>query len=91
MEKSDKKRGVSIFKNLGFAGIGLCALCCLLPIVGTVLGISALGIVAAYAEKLSLILLITSAMFLIIWYMRKRVSAPACDINCSTNPNKKTI
>lgn len=84
MKTTEKKIPGSIFKNLGVTGIGLCLVCCLLPIAGTILGVGALTTLAIYLEKIGLILLIASATFFAIWYIKKRLSAPYCDINCST-------
>lgn len=68
-------------KRLGFLGIGLCGLCCALPIIGIVGGASLLSVIAVYAEKIAIVLLIASMAAFAIYFYRKR-SASACDINC---------
>jgi hypothetical protein len=86
METIQKKTRNSLFKKLGFSGIGLCALLCALPIIGTALGIGALTAAAAYFEKIGLAILVLSGGLLGYWLIKKKRSAeavaPACDIDC---------
>jgi hypothetical protein len=48
--KTKTKEQTNLFKNFGFAGIVLCAICCASPIAGAVFGIGTLTIVAKYFE-----------------------------------------
>lgn len=82
MEATKKSSKKSLFKRLGFSGIGLSALLCSLPIISAALGIGALT--AAYFEKIGLAVLILSVGALGYWLYKKRkpVTAPAGDINC---------
>lgn len=73
------------FKKLGILGIGLCVLCCTLPIVGVVLGVGALSGLAIYLEKAGIVALIVSAGFLAIAYLRKAKPANACGTSCETD------
>lgn len=81
METTTKEPG-KMAKNLGLLGIGLCALCCALPIVGIVGGAGIIASIALYAEKIALVLLIISAAFFAIWLYRKRQTPPACSVDC---------
>jgi hypothetical protein len=93
METDSKKPG-KLAKNIGLLGIGLCALCCALPIIGIVGGAGILTTVAIYAEKIALVLLIISAASFAIWQYRKRQAPPACSIDCdckTENAQAKSI
>lgn len=84
MKNTTKEPG-KMAKTLGFIGLGLCALCCALPIIGIIGGAGLLTTLTLYAEKIALVLLIISAAFFAIWFYRKR-QAPACSIDCSCKP-----
>jgi ABC-type nickel/cobalt efflux system permease component RcnA len=81
METASKKPG-KLTKNLGLVGIGLCAICCALPIISIVGGAGILATVALYAEKIAIVLLIISAASFAIWQYKKRQAPPACSIDC---------
>jgi len=81
METASKKPG-RLAKNVGLLGIGLCALCCALPIIGIVGGAGILATVALYAEKIAIVLLIISAASFAIWQYKKKQAPPACSIDC---------
>ncbi len=68
-------------KIMALLGIGLCGLCCALPIAGIIGGAALLSAISWYAEKIGIILLIISAGLFALWYYKKR-SAPACAIDC---------
>jgi mercuric ion transport protein len=86
MKMTAKEPG-KLAKTLGFLGIGLCALCCALPIIGIVAGASILSTLALYAEKIAVVLVLSAAAFG-IWFYRKR-QAPTCDIDCDCKPTDK--
>jgi hypothetical protein len=93
METASKKPG-KLAKNIGLLGIGLCALCCALPIIGIVGGAGILATVALYGEKIVLVLMIVSAASFAIWQYRKRQAPPACSIDCdckTENVDAKSI
>jgi hypothetical protein len=82
METNTKEPG-KMAKTFGFIGIGLCALCCALPIIGIIGGAGILATISLYAEKVALVLLIISAAFFAVWFYRKRQAPPSCSIDCS--------
>lgn len=81
MQKTTKEPGKAA-KMLGFLGLGLCALCCTLPIIGIIGGASVLTAVAVYAEKIAVILLIVSAGAFAYWLYKKKQIPPACATDC---------
>ena len=82
METTTKQPG-KMAKTLGFLGIGLCALCCALPVIGVLGGAGTLATVSLYAEKAALVFLIVSAALFAVWFYRKRQVPPSCSIDCS--------
>ena len=86
METTTKAPG-KMAKSLGLVGIGLCAICCALPIIGIVGGAGILASIAVYAEKIALVLLIISAAFFGVWLYRKKQAPPSCSIDCSCKTN----
>jgi hypothetical protein len=67
---------------LGYLGIGLCGLCCSLPIIGITGGAGLLSGLAFYAEKIAILLLVASVVaFGIAFYRKKNI--PACDTDCN--------
>jgi hypothetical protein len=71
------------FRKLGFIGVGLCAACCILPIVGIVFGMGALTFLAVFLKWVGAILGTAATTFFGIYYFRRK-KAPACDIDCSS-------
>ena len=93
METTTKSSNSSLFKKLGFTGIGLCALLCSLPIIGAALGLGALTAAAAYFEKIGMAILILSIGALGLWYYKRRKAnsvAPTCDIDCGCKTEVNT-
>jgi mercuric ion transport protein len=86
METTSKEPG-KMAKSMGLIGLGLCALCCALPIIGIVGGAGILATISLYAEKIALVLLIISAASFGIWFYRKRQS-PACSVDCECKPEQ---
>jgi hypothetical protein len=82
METTTKEPG-KMAKTFGFVGIGLCALCCALPIIGIIGGAGILASISLYAEKAAFVLLIISAALFALWFYRKRQTPPSCSIDCS--------
>lgn len=81
METASKEQG-KWAKNVSLLGIGLCALCCALPIIGIVGGAGILATIAVYAERIAIVLLIISGASFAIWQYKKRQAPPACSIDC---------
>ena len=82
METASKRTGMWA-KNVGLLGIGLCALCCALPIIGIAGGTSLLAILSLYAEKIAIVLLIISGGLFAFWQYKKKQAPPACSVDCS--------
>lgn len=69
-------------KRIGMTGIGLCAICCALPIVGTFFGIGLLTALANYFEWAGVGVLLTTSILLIVYFIRRK-KASSCDIDCN--------
>ncbi len=89
--KTTSKEPAKFIKNMGLLGIGLCVLCCTLPIVGIVGGAGILAGIAFYAEKIAIVLITISAAIVAIWLYRKRQRPPACDIDCDCKSEKAQL
>ena len=83
------KDSKKLFKSLGFIGIGLCAACCLLPIVGVLFGTGALTFISGYLEIAGIIAIVAAVVFFAYYFVRNR-KAPACDVDCVCK-NEKAI
>lgn len=70
-------------KVMGFLGLGLCALCCTLPIIGIISGAGVLATIALYAEKAAGIFLIIAIGFFAFWFYRRRQKQTACNVDCA--------
>lgn len=81
--ETTKKEPAKMAKTLGFIGIGLCALCCALPIVGIIGSAGILSTISLYADHAALVFLILSAAFLAVWFYRKRHVSRSCSTDCS--------
>lgn len=82
------KDSKKLFKSLGLIGIGLCAACCLLPIVAVMFGIGALTFLTGFLEWAGVISMIGAVIFFAIYFVRSR-KAPACDIDCACKDEKQ--
>jgi purine-cytosine permease-like protein len=71
----------SLSKILSIAGIGLCGLCCALPLVGIIAGAAFVSAAVAFLETIAITLILASAVVFSIYYFKKR-STRTCDINC---------
>lgn len=78
----------NLFKKLGFIGVGLCAACCLLPIVAVMLGMGALTFFTGFLEWAGIIAMISSGIFFAIYYFRNKKAA-SCDIDCGCKEEKQ--
>jgi hypothetical protein len=77
----------SLSKKLGIIGIGLCAACCLLPIVAVTFGVGALAAIGAYIEWLGIFSMVAAILLLGIYLFNKR-RAPSCDVDCECKGDK---
>lgn len=68
-------------KKTAWASGGLCVLCCLLPLIGLLLGIGGLGVAAFYLEKVAFGVLAISIVALLFWQIPKH-SKKACPTDC---------
>jgi hypothetical protein len=82
------KDSKALFKKLGFIGIGLCAACCLLPIVALLFGMGALTFISGFLEVAGIIAMVAAVVFFAIYFVRSR-RAPACDVDCECKNEKK--
>lgn len=58
-------------KKIGWLGITLCGLCCALPIIGAVVGISSLTAIAFYLEKIGIVALGLAGIFFAYYFYQK--------------------
>lgn len=82
MEKKEFEVKAPFYKKLGWVSGGLCGLCCALPIIGAVAGVSSLTIISVYLEKIGIIALGASGIFFIYAYYQKRNKAKSCTASC---------
>lgn len=82
------KDSKKLFKSLGFIGIGLCAACCLLPIVAVLFGMGALTFLTEFLEWAGIISMVAAVIFFAIYFVRSR-KAPVCDIDCECKDEKQ--
>ena len=71
-----------LFKKLGFASISLCAACCLLPIVGAMLGVGSLSLISGFLEWAGVISIAAAILFFVVFLFRNR-KVHTCDVNCT--------
>ena len=76
------KDSKNVFKRLGFIGVGLCAACCLLPIMGVLFGMGALTFIAGFLEVAGLGAIGAAVVFFVIYFVRRRKAA-TCDLDCT--------
>lgn len=72
----------SIAKNMGLTGIGLCVLCCALPLIGMTVGIGAFTAVAFYMEKIGIVLIGAGVIFFLYNRFKNEKQAPSCSTGC---------
>lgn len=79
-----------LYKRLGWASIGLCGLCCALPILGTVAGVGSLATIGFYAEKIGMAALGIAVILFAFHFYKKRKAKKECTTSCDTNCSCKT-
>ena len=78
-----QKKQKNWLRSFGLSGIVLCALCCLLPVIGSIFGFSALMSLGTHLEKLAMLFLILSGVIFIVYFIRRSKKAKSCDTDCS--------
>lgn len=82
---TENKKSNALAKKLGLAGIALCGLCCMLPVIGAAIGMASLTAISFYLEKIGILALGFAAFFFWYAWYRKRKRAAACTTSCDTN------
>jgi len=70
-------------KIMALLGLGLCALCCTLPIIGIIGGAGVLATIGLYTERVAIFFLIISAGLFAFWFYRRRKSQTSCAVDCA--------
>lgn len=84
MKTTEKNLGKMI-KRTSYLGIGLCAVACTLPVIGTIAGFGILSSLAYYFEKAGILVLILSAGLFTFWYYKKKIIRTSCVTSCDTS------
>ncbi|MEX1190619.1 MAG: hypothetical protein WEA99_01515 [Brumimicrobium sp.] len=79
------KKSKPLYKKLGWTSIGLCGLCCSLPIIGAVAGIGSLTAFGLYAEKIGIVALGLAGILFAIHFYKKNQAKKGCKDSCATN------
>ena len=69
---------MAAYSKFGLAGIGLCGLCCALPVIGTILGMGSMMAIGYYLDKAAFIM-IAIAMMVFIFTFYKKLIKPRAD------------
>lgn len=80
---TENKKSNALAKKLGLAGIALCGLCCMLPVIGAAIGMASLTAISFYLEKIGMLALGFAAFFFWHAWYRKRKKAAACTTSCA--------
>ena len=83
MNTNKIKAKTPIYKKLGLLSLGLCGLCCTLPVIGLFIGVSSVSIIGFYLEKVGFILVLLTVAFFLYSYLTKSKAYHSCDINCN--------
>jgi hypothetical protein len=75
------KDSKKIFNAFGFMAIALCALCCLIPVAGLVVGVGAIGVLTGFFKWAGIAAIASTFIFSIIIYVRN--IRRACRIDCT--------
>lgn len=95
MQDSTKKKTAKS-RLLAWLGIGLCGLCCSLPIIGALAGIIFFTAIAAYLEMIAILALGMAGVFFAVAYFQKKKKSSqstcdtSCDVDCGCNPASDT-
>ncbi len=78
------------YKKFVWLGIAACGLCCALPIIGTMAGISVLTTFGAYYEKTGIVALAIVGVLFALHFYQKNKTKKQCDTFCNTGCGCKT-
>ena len=73
-----------ISKRLGLTGLGLCMLCCSLPLIGIFTGMAAITALSFYLEKIGIVLIGAALIFFLYTRIRREQAAPSCSVDCKS-------
>jgi hypothetical protein len=75
-----------LYRRLGLAaGLGLCLLCCALPAIGVLIGLSSLTAVSVYFERFGIFALGLAVIFFVYDFLKKRRLTHSCETSCDLN------
>lgn len=86
--ETDQEPKNKLFKTFAWISGLLCVLCCSLPILAVVIGISTLTALTLFLKKFSLVFLLLAVASFAVWYIQKRRAA-SCNINCASKHSLK--
>lgn len=93
-ESSERKKSLKRPKMLGWLGVGLCGLCCALPFLGVIGGITFFTAMAVYLEMIAILALgLAGVFFAYAWYeknQKEKRSDQSCDTSCETDCDCRT-
>ena len=73
-------------RHFGLLGIALCSLCCVLPVIGTVIGVTSLTAIAFYPDKIGFALIgLSIFLFAYSRYTKRRKLKVACSNSCDVS------
>lgn len=79
------KKRTTIAKKIGWIGLTMCGICCALPIIGGIIGITSLTIFSFYLEKFGILILgLSVALFWYNWYNNDK-KVPRRPISCDNS------
>lgn len=81
MNTNSETKQIARAKKLGVLGILLCGACCALPLLPFI-GAGLAGTLAFWFEKTGLVLLVGSALFFIVYFIRRNSTKKACATDC---------
>jgi hypothetical protein len=76
------KDSKKLFKHLGFIGVGLCAACCLFPIVSVLFAMGAFTFLTRFLEWAGIAAMVAAAVFFGIYFFKNK-KFQACDVECT--------
>jgi hypothetical protein len=82
------KDSKNTFKRVAFIGIAMCGICCSLPALSLIFGLSAVNAAAGFFGWVGLSVTVTSVAFLVIYYFKKR-KLHSCHAECGCKEKQK--
>lgn len=68
--------------KLGLLGLGLCAACCALPVLGLIGGAGIVTSLALYTKKIAIFLLAISFIGIAVWLFKRHKHVCSIDCRC---------